>query len=194
MVLYDGRNYDLFAILADVRNGYGNEPKRFTPICPPKGLPGNLSNSIKQIADDWGADAHSHSWFTLKELLDFDWTQVGRKVGVVSAEQYFQWNGYQRELGFGPKSYCGGISGGGIRMVSEDEMEKSIKLLNQEVGVPHYRMTEQAIEKHLKGQYCKVEWETPYCRSASDFLSEVIPYLLQMGRPDEVRIVFWFDN
>ena len=40
---YDGRNYDLFAILADVRNGRGFAGcvtgDRFNPIAEPKGLP-----------------------------------------------------------------------------------------------------------------------------------------------------------
>ncbi|MCT6901642.1 MAG: hypothetical protein M3Z48_00250 [Lactobacillus sp.] len=44
--IYKGRNYYLFAILADVRNGKG-----FTPISEPKGLPVDVSPEVKKISD-----------------------------------------------------------------------------------------------------------------------------------------------
>ena len=72
---YDGRNYDLFAILADVRNGHGFAGcvtgERFNPISEPKGLPDDVSKKIKKESDKWDGDGHSHSYFTVKELLDF---------------------------------------------------------------------------------------------------------------------------
>lgn len=61
--IYTGRNYDLFSLLADVRND-GN----YKPISEPKGLPKDVSGTIKHESDKWGWDAHSHSYFTLKEL------------------------------------------------------------------------------------------------------------------------------
>ena len=66
------RNYTLFAILADVRNG-GN----IIPISQPKGLPKNVSKALKKVSDDWGVDGHSHSYFTLEELLEYDdWEKI----------------------------------------------------------------------------------------------------------------------
>lgn len=66
--LYRGRNYGLFSILADVRN-YDDEIKA---ICEPKGIPDDASTGYKyQI--DWCGDGHSHSYFTLDELLNVDW-------------------------------------------------------------------------------------------------------------------------
>lgn len=62
---YNGRNYDLFAILADVRN-YGF----IKPISKPRGLPVNASKEIKDELWEWGGDVHSVSYLTLKELLD----------------------------------------------------------------------------------------------------------------------------
>ena len=64
------RNYYLFSILADVRN-YGNT---ITPLSYPKGLPKDVSPILKYFSDVEGSDAHSHSYFTLAELLAVDWT------------------------------------------------------------------------------------------------------------------------
>src|SRR5581483_6649473 len=59
-----GRKYDLFALLADVRNRGEIEP-----IAPPRGLPEDVSEPVRRESDVMGADGHSHSWFTLEELL-----------------------------------------------------------------------------------------------------------------------------
>ena len=102
---FNTRSYSLFAILANVRNN-GN----FNPISEPKELPEDCSDSIKTISD-WDG-GHSHSWLTLKEIFEFDWTQSVKREG---------W-----------------MDGG--------------------------------------------------------FWSECIPRLLRLGTPENVRIVFWFDN
>lgn len=62
------RHYDLFAILADVRNS-----SNVKPISKPRGLPEDVSLGVKANADNDGSDGHSHSWLTLEELLSVDW-------------------------------------------------------------------------------------------------------------------------
>lgn len=62
--IYDGRDYALFATLANVRN-YGD----ITPISEPRGLPDDVSDIVEKASNDWGDDGHSHSWFTAKELF-----------------------------------------------------------------------------------------------------------------------------
>ena len=64
--LYRVRNYDLFAILADVRNDGTIEC-----IDEPRGLPEDVSDFVKKNYEAWDADAHSCSHFTLQELIDF---------------------------------------------------------------------------------------------------------------------------
>lgn len=81
--LYTNRNYSLFAVLADVRN---DSDSPF--ICQPKGLPDDISKITKVEAERWDGDGHSHSYFTLKELKDFQ--SLGHKVknsGLVSQEE-----------------------------------------------------------------------------------------------------------
>jgi len=74
---YSDRNYGLFAILADVRNGHGfagvrtGEPT--VPISAPRGVPDDASDGYRDEVRQWGEDGHSHTWFTLAELLAYDW-------------------------------------------------------------------------------------------------------------------------
>ena len=67
--LYRGRNYHLFSILADVRSyGEGNA------ITEPRGVPDDASDAYLYIVEQWKGDGHSHSYFTLTELLEHDWS------------------------------------------------------------------------------------------------------------------------
>jgi hypothetical protein len=72
-----GRNYGLFAILAGVRNGCGTAGAKIgeptTPISEPRGIPEDASPAYREIAEQWGSDGHSHSWLTLAELQRYDW-------------------------------------------------------------------------------------------------------------------------
>lgn len=56
------RSYTLFATLAGVR---GDDPIEY-----PKGIPENCSLEYKKLCDVWEGYGHSHSYFTLRELLD----------------------------------------------------------------------------------------------------------------------------
>lgn len=67
--LYRGRNYHLFSILADVRS-YGDG----TAISEPRGVPDDASDAYLYIVEQWKGDGHSHSYFTLTELLEHDWS------------------------------------------------------------------------------------------------------------------------
>ena len=64
--LWEDRNYELFAFLADVRNN-GN----IEPISEPRGIPFNVSDEVLKDYKSWGEDAHSASYLTLQELIDF---------------------------------------------------------------------------------------------------------------------------
>lgn len=75
----DGRNYWLFSALADVRNYSG-----IVPIDKPRGLPEDIElGEDGESVPFWRAHdgsawlgEHSRSWFTLKELKEWDgWDQ-----------------------------------------------------------------------------------------------------------------------
>lgn len=180
---YDGRNYNLFAILANVRNGNGfagiKTGEGFNPIAMPKGLPSDVSAAVQSESDSWDCDGHSHSWLTLEEILNFDWTQKTQLQGWVDAKTFKQWDGYWREQGESPRGYSGDVGGGLVQKISEEKMRELLKELPPE---------------SLQHHYCLCKWEMKYSRCASEFWVNAIPLLLSLGEPANVRIVFWFDN
>ncbi len=193
---YGDRNYNLFAILADVRNGRGFAGlvtgEGFKPISTPKGLPEDASAKVKAESDAWNGDGHSHSWHTLSDLLAYDWTQWTGLSGFVHADQYWAWSRYRKGQGLGPEEYCGDAWGNEVRKVSNDEMGALVS----SVAAKHtnYINIKAALEKELNSVYTRVDWRVPYYRCAGSFWGETIPRLLRLGAPDDVRIVFWFDN
>lgn len=64
---YSGRNYELFALLANVRN-YNDSVK---PLSEPRGVPIDISSPMAKAIESWSGDGHSHSHFTLNELMTF---------------------------------------------------------------------------------------------------------------------------
>ena len=67
MPIYDARNYYLFSVLAGVRgSAYNNQ------IDGPRGLPEDVSELVAEKHMIWGIDAHSASYLTLRELIEFD--------------------------------------------------------------------------------------------------------------------------
>lgn len=61
------RDYNKFYQLAGVR-GYEHDNKK---ISEPKGVPDDACQYYLSQCDKWEGDAHSHSYVTLKEVIDF---------------------------------------------------------------------------------------------------------------------------
>ncbi|KAL9657563.1 hypothetical protein ABK040_000990 [Willaertia magna] len=179
---YTDRNYDVFAILADVRNGFGfagcDTGDGFEIISEPKGLPDDVSSIVKQISEKWDCDGHSHSYLTLTELLEYDWiNKVTKKRGYVNEREYPNFKTSNR-----PSSYCGFVSGGSVRIVSNREMDDLICGKKQkETGASYYT---------------QVEWIVPYKEVAEGFYESLdeLKKLVPKGKEDQIRIVFFFDN
>lgn len=193
---YDGCSYDTFAILADVRNGYGfagvDTGDGFVPIAAPRGLPDDLSPQLKMEADRF-LD-HTPSWLLVSEIMAYDWTRVTHKRGVVNGPQYWKWARWDKVHGFGPEAYCGGISGPSIVHITAEQMQHNLDALLSEIDGLPFKEKERRIEEKLGNFYCQVTWQAPYYRCASSFLSETLPKLWRLGAPEDVRIVFWFDS
>lgn len=102
---YTDRNYTVFGILADVRNGSGfagcdlGDP--VVPIAPDRGLPDDLSDAAYVWFRHHGGD-HSDTWVMLSELLEHDWDQPIVHRGVDTEELTYvtqiQWTTTQREF------------------------------------------------------------------------------------------------
>lgn len=203
--LYDGRNYNLFAILADVRNGRGfagdDTGDGFKPISDPKGLPEDCCDFIKGQCETWGGDGHSHSYFTVKELLEYDWTQKTTIRTIMDLRTYVQWVNHLKNEGRYPEICYTGVSG---KKINEDEVlefiNKNFKPLKPFEDMDwdvrtfvHNYLTENKVGS-FDIPHVKAEFQIPYCNAANELLSSTIPKLLRLGKHDEVRIVFWFDN
>ena len=108
---YGGRCYRLFGALAGVRDTSVDMivPGRYNE------LPDDVSVELESMSDDFGMDAHSHSYLTLRELMD---------------SKYYKMTG--NEL--------------------------------YDMGMDAY------------------------------FFKTMVPDLQKFGNPDDIRIVFWFDN
>lgn len=154
---FNWRNYSVFAFLADVRNYDHCEP-----LSEPKGLPEDSEylNSISPYAYDTNpmngkpipeneretiksgvldTDYHSHSWFTLKELIDFDYDKTFWNRRVTKQTSPNSWNG----------------------AALAEEGEGVIISYKENLGKSFF---------------------------------EDIELLKTFGNPENVRIIFWFDN
>lgn len=208
---FDDRNYDVFAILANVRNGRGFAGAQtgtgFNPISDPRGLPEDLSAEFAaahESLDDgpslWFGD-HSHSYLTLAELLDFDYTQTTNCCGVLSWTQYVgwrfgNWSGATRNNE--PRAYCGGVSGHGI-VVHPDESVFAERY--DELTDERRREIARDDVEHVPFQkeYACCWWEVDYAYTMQRFASKVIlPLAGEASKRglglDCVRVVFGFDS
>ncbi len=212
-LFYTGRNYDLFAILANVRNGYGfagvDTGEGYKPMSEPKDLPEDVSEYIAEYSAQWGMDGHSHSHHTLRELLEYDWTQETVKRGLTDLRSWVNWIEREKwlEPGEGPESYCGGVGGGNIEQLTpaaarnilnqaKDEMAKTKG--ERLYGDKWLDRVEEIFDRYYPNKqiYVQCEWGTPYYASCGHFWATTMPRLLHLadGDIDSVRIVFWFDN
>lgn len=192
--LYSSRNYDLFAMLANVRNGSGfagvDTGNGFIPIHEPRGVPDDACPEVVKANEYWDSDGHSHSWATVKELMEYDWTRTTKKRGWVSPKEFA---GYY--LSGRPKAWSGGVSGDSVQHISNEEMLERISPDGKKFTWKDYHHIEDEGPFNLKvNYYTQVEWEVHYYEPAKEFLSEVLPQLWRMGSPEDVRIVYWFDN
>ena len=64
----DNRSYDLFGLLAGVRNYIDTKP-----ISEPRGWPEKVSWQAREEYEGYGTDGHSHSWLTVKDFKEHDW-------------------------------------------------------------------------------------------------------------------------
>lgn len=167
--VYDSRNYVLFSILAGVRNYQGIEP-----IAHPRGLPADVSSVVRADSNRWGEDGHSHSYLTVADLMNYAWGQGNKGEGYVAAEVYDNWDKVSA-----PYPNCSDVSGGKVVKISAIQYEMLKMTKSLDAG---------------KSYYIPVEWVEPAEDASGFFKSKVVDKLAKLGKPEDVRIVFWFDN
>lgn len=178
---YNRQNYDLFAILANVRNGTGfggcKTSYGFNTISEPKGLPEDISEEVKELLRN---DGYADSYYTLKELKDYNWDQEVTRIGVISEAQYIE----MKKTRENPKSWCGDTRGWDVVVVSADTMDK---ILNKTIS------RNSRIKYYVQVDFFPIT----YRERCADFLENTIPALEELvpagGTEEDVRIIFNFD-
>lgn len=160
----DGRNYNWFAWLADVRNGTWGE--NITPLSGPRGLPDDCCERVREDSERWGCDGHSHSYFTFKELEE-GWQRAkdqkvtfhGHMNPDMDNPEFQKWKALPEDERGEPKwGYC--ASGTNCVPFTWHQTLESM------IGLTYHRVIDYLW--NAKFEYCV--------------------------KDDEVRIVFWFDN
>ena len=185
------RHYQLFAVLAGVRNGIGfagcRTGEEVEPIAEPRGLPSDfeLTDDCHPLArldlmdprrrkwaeegepiSVWMGD-HSHSWLTGAEILAWaDKSLSVEQCGFITRAEYDTW-----EPGTRPKNgYCGGIAGPNVVTITDSAEEKR--------AFPDWT-------------HIRVRWSSNLSDELEYFLDEIRRLTNEHG---EIRFVFGFDS
>ncbi len=170
---FNDRNYEVFAILANVRND-GN----VTPIADPRGLPEDCTHSGTGGREaDYEYGDHSFSWLTLRELLAYDWKQECKDEGFVDQETFKKWDAAGAKGN--PQSWSGGVGGRAVVHVSNADMRRRI-------STPYPFQADESA-------YTLIQWTYKVNDYAKHFL-DFMEVIRTLGEPDDVRIVFGFDS
>lgn len=187
------RNYWLFGLIADVRNGMG-----FTPLFPSRGIPDDADTKTKKMIED-DSDLHSVTYFTLQELMDIPWDAPCVEMPIpVFSDEYVEW----KETGKLPdradhadhatfRMVRSKIAREMHREVSEEEM---LLLL---MSTPPKKLVKTVKDHYGSSVKCGPWVRMTVPRSHAQMfpeLKEVITDLQALGHPDRVRIILGFDN
>lgn len=185
ILVYDWRNYVLFALLANVRNGDHN----FKPISNPRGLPKDVTQKVQAQAVSWGADGHSHSFLTLQEILNYNWGKKYFCSGDISPKEYLIFKSRGK-----PENWYGFVRGT-MEQISNKEMDEFCECLT----LPEYKElfgdTLEPKQDKTKRVYTYVRWKEPYKNLVHVEWWNFVDKLKLLNKDyTKTRIVFWFDN
>lgn len=206
------RDYRLFGILANVRNGVGFAGIRYgspaKPISQERGLPPDVKARLKGGEEDavlpiegrryrfmredepvdpeYWLGYHDFTWVTLDELLKYPWTQRLKNVGVVPWNEYCRMQEEKREV---PENCCGDVSG-----------PFTIKIDQLQAQYAYAEMQRRKREGRTISfgdlqVYVYMEWLESVELDCAGFTQDVMPWLQSLSNdPTKVRIVMGFDS
>ena len=182
---YHERHYEVFAILANIRNSHG-----LKPISAPRGYPEDIDSELikndplnedfyrkiqLEEATIWLGD-HSHSWLLLSELLAYPWDALSPVpiTAYIDLPTYEKWD--HKSI---PYPYCSWTGGDAIMIDEKDYL--ALKELNNLIPGRSY--------------YIKVSWSLPHKEIVGESFKKFLEKLQRID-PDSnnVRIIFGFDS
>jgi hypothetical protein len=163
---YYGRNYTLFALLNDVRNDGNVEPFNITDE-----LPFDISNELLSMFEKEEDFYHSPGVYTLKQIWDFNWDEEITLEGYVNDNEYNNFRTNKK-----PDSWCSWVGGSSVKI-----LEHPSEIVERKEGIFYYYL---------------ISWKQTLRDLCSDFLNSMkkVEEKLKNYSPEEIRIVFWFDN
>lgn len=179
-----GRNYWLFGFLAEGVRGNPNLPT----MGEPRGVPDDASEMYRAWVDQNDGDGHSHSWFTIKELMAVDWNQKITHEGIVNATQFAV-----AKIRGKPDAWRGAFYSKTKQKLSQESMEQAILLATGETSLHRALHIHRDALDALPAE-TEVTWTETLAKCLSSFLVEQMPHYWTYGDPENVRICFFFDN
>ena len=187
------RDYDLFAILGNVRNGRAfagcKTGDGFEPMSDKRGVPDDISEAGRAAL----SDEHSSTRVTLAEILAYDWRRTTGHCGYCNAQQFERWD-RMKEWEPEPQDYCGDVNGRGIEKIPNAEMRIFVaEIMRQYPG--QREIAERVLGESHK--YTLVEWTETYAESGKQLWTAVLPHILALGVQygfENVRLVMDFDS
>lgn len=188
---FRNRNYLKFAILADVRNGYGFAGvKTFDPlpsIAPGRGLPADITKEARAKL----SNEHSETWVLLSELMAWPhWDGKLVHEGVISEYEFLE----TLIKGTTPSSWSGGISGQDIVVVTPDQY---LALYGGPRDLFSSNPPKPRTYDDTKRYFVQYRWEVPLATAGHE-IDEIITYMHDLipkgGTAEDVRMVMDFDS
>lgn len=202
-LFYTGRNYSLFGILAGVRDS------KMKMISDEKGFPDDASDEVSKYFESWGCDAHTPSYLSLKELVEYPWDEPLYTQNVtLELEDYIGWVIFEKDRDISPINR---ETWGHKHNIIES---KYVDPYIQKIKSGELKMEEATNLIHSEcKKYCFLRPNSPtpaettsvvsltYKCSGAELASGFMKTIEAMKKisdgPDsyeDVRIVFWFDN
>lgn len=199
----DGRNYDWFAILADVRNGRGFAGIKtglgFDVITEPRGVPEDATQEWKDYVERWDCDMHSKSFLYLEDFDNFNWNQTTTKEGVISLRYYEELRGTNNT----PDSWSGWVGGPNIVVVEPEDADQLLegRTIVIEIHDPLAIIRGQENKTRILTHdgdldiHVNYSWEVKYSEWFDFKIKGVIEPMRKLKEKyEDVRYVFGFDN
>lgn len=156
----EGRNYWLFGLLARVR--IDDVPFNFGK---PRGVPDDASENYRKIVKRWEGDGHSHTYFTLGDLVNWPFWHCPAAM-IRDTEDP-------------------------VMIARLDRFREHVQKMTEE----ERKAASKRWREDDDGEYPKIITRLmTYAELAGPFYRVTIPKLIRMGDDDAVRIVMFFDN